>query len=416
MAKYLTATFTLPNGKRKYIRATTKTELARKLAEAKQEVNLGIDISNDITVREYAAGWVRLTKTGRITENSETLLVRSIDNHINPYIGSMRVRDVRASHILNIMQCCSGLSRGTQGYILGTMRAIFNAAMDDNLILRSPVPVSLRAGGAKTPETEALTSEQLAEFLDKTRELSVWPIIYAISQTGMRRSEATGLMWSDVDTAKLVIHVRRHAVTSPAGRVSVKEGAKTDAGVRDIPITAEFARWLTERKRTASSVYVFPNRNGGCYSASTLTSAWKTAVNRVDFPVRTHQLRHPYVKHTTKIFSLRLMDFQAQAYPDARRKTRGACQLLRVGQSRSPVRPLYNRKRFSCLPPQSKMSWILYAISMRLSGYTSTRSISISASSVVSASASKIALDASFRLSCRACSSCFCFACANTAA
>ena len=132
--------------------------------------------------------------------------------------------------------------------------------------------------------------------------------------------------------------------------------------------------------------------------------------------IRIHDLRHPYVKHTTKIFSLRLMDSQAQAYPDARRKTRGACQLHQGGQSQSPVRPLCNRKRFSCLPPQSKMSWILYAISMRLSGYTSTRSISSSASSVVSVSASKIALDASLRLSCRACSSCFCFACANTAA
>ena len=132
--------------------------------------------------------------------------------------------------------------------------------------------------------------------------------------------------------------------------------------------------------------------------------------------VRFHDLRHPYVKHTTKIFSLRLMDFQAQAYPDARRKTRGACQLHRGGQSRSPVRPLCNRERFSYLPPQAKMSWILYAISMRLSEYTSTRSISSSASSVVSVSASKIALDASLRLSCRACSSCFCFACANTAA
>ena len=132
--------------------------------------------------------------------------------------------------------------------------------------------------------------------------------------------------------------------------------------------------------------------------------------------IRIHDLRHPYVKHTTKIFSLRLMDFQAQAYPDARRKTRGACQLRRGGQSQSPVHPLCNRKRFSYLPPQSKISRILYAISMRLSGYTSTRSISSSASSVVSASASKIALDASFRLSCRACSSCFCFACANTAA
>ena len=60
-----------------------------------------------------------------------------------------------------------------------------------------------------------------------------------------------------------------------------------------------------------------------------------------------HNLRHPYVKHTTKIFSLRLMNFQAQAYPDARRKTRGACQLHRGGQSQSPVRPLCNRKRLS---------------------------------------------------------------------
>ena len=60
-----------------------------------------------------------------------------------------------------------------------------------------------------------------------------------------------------------------------------------------------------------------------------------------------HGLRHPYVKHMTKIFSLRLMDSQAQAYPDARRKTRGACQLHRGGQNRSSVRPLCNRKRSS---------------------------------------------------------------------
>ena len=158
------------------------------------------------------------------------------------------------------------------------------------------------------------------------------------------------------------------------------------------------------------------------FTLPTLDDLFSTQAERDDAKlervrhIRFHDLRHPYVKHTTKIFSLRLMAFQAQAYPDARRKNRGACQLHRGGQSRSPVRPLCNRKRFSCLPPQSKMSWILYAISMRLSGYTSTRSISSSASSVVSVSASKIALDASMRLSCRACSSCFCFACANTAA
>ena len=97
-----------------------------------------------------------------------------------------------------------------------------------------------------------------------------------------------------------------------------------------------------------------------------------------------------------------------QRYPDARQKTRGACQLHRGVQSRSLVRPLCNRKQFSCLPPQTKISWILYSASMRLSGYTNTRSISSSASSVVSVSTSRIALVTSLRLSCRTCSSCFC--------
>ena len=172
------------------------------------------------------------------------------------------------------------------------------------------------------------------------------------------------------------------------------------------------------RKQLAQRVqYDFHPLNGMFVRFKTLYVHFKAIVKQMGRPeVRFHDVRHPYVKHTTKVFSLRLMDFQAQAYPDARRKTRGACQLRRGGQSQSPVHPLCNRKRFSYLPPQSKISRILYAISMRLSGYTSTRSISSSASSVVSASASKIALDASFRLSCRACSSCFCFACANTAA
>ena len=114
--------------------------------------------------------------------------------------------------------------------------------------------------------------------------------------------------------------------------------------------------------------YVFKWDNGQPYNPDYITSKFAKTLKKYNLKkIRFHDLRHPYVKHTTKIFSLRLMDFQAQAYPDARRKTRGACQLLRVGQSRSPVRPLCNRKRFSCLPPQAKMSWILYAISMRLS-------------------------------------------------
>lgn len=236
--------------------------------------------------------------------------------------------------------------------------------------------------------------------------------------TGLRKGEITALLWSDLDAKNKTISVSKQYVKNPNGELTLSR-PKTETSVRKVSIPQDAVDLLiAEHGNHPENPYMFPSPvTGEMYYPDSVVNLHKKILKDAGLPhIRFHDLRHPYVKHTTKIFSLRLMDFQAQAYPDARRKTRGACQLHRGGQSRSPVRPLCNRKRFSCLPPQAKMSWILYAISMRLSGYTSTRSISSSASSVVSVSASKIALDASLRLSCRACSSCFFFACANTAA
>ena len=251
---------------------------------------------------------------------------------------------------------------------------------------------------------------------------------------GLRRSEAVGLKWDAIDFEENTI-VIRHTVTqcNVDGKkvIVASDTTKTKSSRRTLPLVPFVKERLlalkeeqAENRRLCGRSYikeylgyVCVNEIGDLIKPSYVTRSFSKLLQANGFRhIRFHDLRHPYVKHTTKIFSLRLMDFQAQAYPDARRKTRGACQLHQGGQSRSPVRLLCNRKQLSCLPPQSKMSRILYAISMRLSGYTSTRSISSSASSLVSVSASKIALDASLRLSCRACSSCFCFACANTAA
>lgn len=259
------------------------------------------------------------------------------------------------------------------------------------------------------------------------------PVLLA-SFYGLRRSEVLGLKWDAIDFEENTLEIK-HIVTQASidgKKVLVQaDRAKTKSSLRTLPLVPPIRDRLlmlkgqqeTYRRLCGKSYnrdylgYLCVDEIGNIIRPNYVSEQFPKLLEKNGLrPIRFHDLRHPYVKHTTKIFSLRLMDFQAQAYPDARRKTRGASQLHRGGQSRSPVRLLCNRKQLSCLLPQSKMSWILYAISMRLSGYTSTRSISSSASSVVSVSASKIALDASLRLSCRACSSCFCFACANTAA
>lgn len=320
------------------------------------------------------------------------------------------------------------------------LSSIFKKGVQWGLINENPCS---RAEHPKAEEIDVrvLTEEEIPKLLDALSDAP--PQYSVITQLalllGARRGEICALRWSDVDFEKGTLSIKR-TVQSIPGIGLVFNAPKTRRGKRCLRIGADCVELLQEYRRyqkvkrfrigsawvrkvtlengkVVDNDMLFTKWNGEPMDPDIISSWFPKFLEAHDLPsIHFHSLRHPYVKHTTKIFSLRLMDFQAQAYPDARRKTRGACQLLRVGQSRSPVRPLCNRKRFSCLPPQSKMSWILYAISMRLSGYTSTRSISSSASSVVSVSASKIALDASFRLSCRACSSCFCFACANTAA
>ena len=289
-------------------------------------------------------------------------------------------------------------------------------AVSGNLIPQNP------ASGCKLPparkgEMNLLSREAMQKLLIQAKEEKYYELFLLEFATGLRLGELTVLQWEDLNLTTGELRISKQAVV--IGSEVVVTEPKTKAAVRTLLLPPKVLEVFREYRKRNVSRWLFPSPKKE--DSPLLPSVVRQRLHRLlDHAgcerMRFHDLRHPYVKHTTKIFSLRLMDFQAQAYPDARRKARGACQLHRGEQSRSPVRPLCNRKRFSCLPPQSKMSWILYAISMHLSGYTSTRSISSSASSVVSASASKIALDASFRLSCRACSSCFCFACANTAA
>ena len=296
------------------------------------------------------------------------------------------------------------------------IRMALDRAVKDGLIKKNPV-LGVKLPPPEPKEMKVLSKEEIQRFLIQAKADGMYELFLLELTTGLRRGEILALTWDDLNFETGELHISKQV--TPVGGKNIISEPKTKAAFRTIILPPVMVGLLREYRKEVFSPLMFPSRikPNQPIDPSYVRKRLQQILERADCKkVRFHDLRHPYVKHTTKIFSLRLMDFQAQAYPDARRKTRGACQLHRGGQSKSLVRLLCNRKQFSCLPPQSKISRILYAISMRLSGYTSTRSISSSASSVVSVSASKIALDASLRLSCRACLSCFCFACANTAA
>ena len=416
----------------RHVYAKTQKALLDKLhqnIECYRDVELTED--SRMTLGQWLDRWLTEYKAGTVRPGTLKSYHCYIEYYIKPQLGDKQISLISQQDIQRMYRRLKTegrihehpemdhqLSDSMVRHIHTTLHAALKDAVQAHVIPRNPTE------GTTAPKPNyklkrILTGEELDAFRAVVERDEVWRDFFQTElMTGLRRGEICGLQWSDFDEEGGALKVCRTLHSQRKGEYTVGE-TKTGKGMRTIILPKTVADILRRRKADTISQWIFPDpvKPEDPVSPGSAYLHMKTLLRRAGLPsIRFHDLRHPYVKHTTKIFSLRLMDFQAQAYPDARRKTRGACQPLRVGQSRSPVRPLCNRKRFSCLPPQSKMSWILYAISMRLSGYTSTRSISSSASSVVSVSASKIALDASLRLSCRACSSCFFFACANTAA
>ena len=411
-----------------------EAELARLRAEFEPPKEVG-DLSSDMLFADYLLEWLEIAK-GRLAVATYSSYAAMIKKPVGPYFRqrNLTLRELEARHL---QMFYSEMLRKVKPNTVIHYHAIIHSAL--KYAVKTDMLVQNVADKVDRPKKNSfqpvfLSAEEIQKMFEALRGTKLELPVLVAAFYGFRRGEVLGLKWDAIDFERGTISVIRTVttITLDGKQTEIEQqSAKTKSSLRTLPLIGSFREYFLQvkeaqelNKQICGNCYnheydgfVFVDELGERMRANYLTSAFPKFLESHGLRrMRFHDLRHPYVKHTTKIFSLRLMNFQAQAYPDARRKTRGACQLHRGGQSKSLVRLLCNRKQFSCLPPQSKISRILYAISIRLSGYTSTRSISSSASSVVSVSASKSALDASLRLSCRACSSCFCFACANTAA
>ena len=228
------------------------------------------------------------------------------------------------------------------------LHSALERAVKERLILRNPTEDCI-APKVQKIEMQILPPEHIKDYLDAADRRGLLPMFYLELVTGLRKGEITALLWSDLDAKNKTISVSKQYVKNPNGELTLSR-PKTETSVRKVSIPQDAVDLLiAEHGKHPENPYMFPSPvTGEMYYPDSVVNLHKKILKDAGLPhIRFHDLRHPYVKHTTKIFSLRLMDFQAQAYPDARRKTRGACQLHRGGQSQSPVRPLCNRKRFS---------------------------------------------------------------------
>ena len=155
--------------------------------------------------------------------------------------------------------------------------------------------------------------------------------VIAASFYGLRRSEVLGLRWDAIDFENKTITIR-HTVNE--ARIDGKctlvmaDTTKTKSSFRTLPLVAPFEEMLhkmkkeqEENKRLCGNCYcqdyigyIYVNEIGEIIKPGFLTSHFASVLKANNMPrIRFHDLRHPYVKPTTKKFASFLKFFRAAA-------------------------------------------------------------------------------------------------------
>ena len=342
-----------------------EAELAKLRAEFEPPKEVG-DLSSDMLFADYLLEWLEIAK-GRLAVATYSSYAAMIKMPVGPYFRqrNLTLRELEARHL---QMFYSEMLRKVKPNTVIHYHAIIHSAL--KYAVKTDMLIQNVADKVDRPRKNSfqpvfLSAEEMQKMFEALRGTKLELPVLVAAFYGFRRGEVLGLKWDAIDFERGTISVIRTVttITLDGKQAEIEQqSAKTKSSLRTLPLIGSFREYFMQvkeaqelNKQVCGNCYnyeydgfVFVDELGERMRVEYLTNAFPKFLESHGLRrMRFHDLRHPYVKHTTKIFSLRLMDFQAQAYPDARRKTRGACQLLRVGQSRSPVRPLCNRKRFS---------------------------------------------------------------------
>lgn len=271
------------NGKRQQITRTfDKLKEARaELSRIRHETDQGTYVKpSEITVSEYLDEYLVGATRGR--RESTKVSYRDAFRPVRERLGARALQSVSKADIENLVDwmLTSGRKRGGQvgtglgprsvRLTLGRLKAAFEMAVDEGRLVRNVV--KLVTPPEYTPEERAIWSRtEVRKFLrvaTKDRLHAAW----RLSLYGLRRGEALGLRWSDID-------LRAKTLTVSQARVLVDykvriEPPKSRNGKRTLPLDDELVSALTDlRKRQARE----SETAGHFYRAGLEDLGWDTA-------------------------------------------------------------------------------------------------------------------------------------------
>ncbi len=268
------------------------------------------------SVREYLTKeWLPAVKA-TIRPSTYNSYVQHVGCHVAPHIGSVKLAKLTGSQVNALYAKLAetgkkdgktGLSPMTVHHVHSCLHKACKDAVRWGHLPRNPLDAAdpPRKKGDDTKEMRTWTKEQLKAFLEAVADERLSALWHTIAMTGMRRGEAIGLRWSDVDLENARLSVRRALI--PINREVVVSAPKTAKGRRVIavdPGTVEVlkrqaARQLDEQLDQGvtwvETGLVFTRENGEALDPESVSRYFRQAVKQSMLPqIRLHDLRHTH--------------------------------------------------------------------------------------------------------------------------
>ena len=280
-----------PGGGYQDVYGETKEDRDQKVEDLQAAWARAAAAEQDPKVFEYAAKWFRLHTAG-LGKKRVADYRNAINNHICPVIGDRQLSALSYSDVREVMAAAASLSKSSQQKIVTTLRRICAAALRDGLLQQDPT-AGLKAAGEASAEKEALTRDQQARLFAAVSNLNTETFVRLCLYAGLRREEALGLMWSDLDLDEKktfqTLTVNRVCAWDGGNAAEIRTKLKSKAARRTVPIPAALADHLRKLQKGSSSLYVCPGASGEPMTAAAFRRMWAKIAQRTVREVKRKQ-------------------------------------------------------------------------------------------------------------------------------
>lgn len=324
------------NRARPAVYGKSQAEARQKLRRAVRDGERGlVAFSENSRLDDYLEQWLDVVRSrvqaGRLAPSTGAGYERVTRRYLSPRLGHVPLRKLTPGQIEGLFGelQAEGYAPATIRHVRATLSRALSDAMRDELLYRN-VARLVEPPHLDRNHPSAFTADEFRSIVEACASDRLGTLFLIAAHCGLRRSEALGLVWRDVDleagtfaVSKGLHHVSKVSARATGHTGLVASRPKTDGSGARLPLSRQAVELLSEHRRARAEerlkcpmpwpneladTHVFCSGLGTPLHPSNVARAWRRILERASVPHRTPDGRARGMHELRRTFATRLRD------------------------------------------------------------------------------------------------------------